>query len=95
MSKRPDGRPRKQRTTYVKKLGQPPGALQHMGEIKVDKPSITLFDYSAENLTEITFASLDESRQYKKHNQLIWLNVHGVHDVNVMATIGERFRLHS
>ena len=94
MQKRSDQRRKKQRSTYAKKLGAEPGSLVHVGEIKVEAPDITLFDYGPAELIEVTFASIDESRAYKKANQLLWLNVHGVHDVKVMETIGARFGLH-
>jgi magnesium transporter len=76
------------------KIDTPPGSLLHIGEVKVRQAAITLFDYDAQNLIEVTFSSLDESRRYEKQHGLYWLNVHGLHDASVMQEIGQRFNLH-
>ncbi|MDP5240764.1 magnesium/cobalt transporter CorA [Uliginosibacterium sp. 31-16] len=91
------GRERKatrNRTFYASKAGQAPGSIIHVGEIKVDQTSFSLFDYNADSLREITFDTLEASRQHQRQHRLIWLNVHGVHDPRVMEEIGKRFKLH-
>ncbi|MFT3736933.1 MAG: magnesium/cobalt transporter CorA [Rhodocyclaceae bacterium] len=76
------------------KIGMDPGSIQHVGQVKVRQAAITLFDYDPQQLIEITFSSLEESRKYEKQNGLYWLNVHGLHDASVMQEIGQRFGLH-
>jgi magnesium transporter len=76
------------------KVGQAPGSVQYVGEIKVKEPALTVFDFDDKELAEVTFKSLEESRQYQKQHQNIWLNVYGLHDPDVMKEIGERFGLH-
>ncbi len=94
MRKRSEKRLSKSRTNYTTKAGRPPGSIVHLGEIKVTQPDITLFDYGSENLTEVTFRSIDESRHYPRAQDTLWLNVHGLHDTRVMEEIGRRFGLH-
>ncbi|MFT4171671.1 MAG: magnesium/cobalt transporter CorA [Rhodocyclaceae bacterium] len=94
MPKRSDRKPRKRRVPYAPKVGRPPGSIDYVGEIKVENPTITLFDYDAEALTEVTFKSIGDSRQYKRQHDRLWLNVHGLHDPEVMREIGARFGLH-
>lgn len=84
----------KKRTQLTRKLGLPPGTLVHVGEIKTDKPSITLIEYDAGGITETRFDSLEASRQHQPAREKLWLNVHGLHDPAVMAEIGRRFKLH-
>lgn len=94
MSKHTGRYARKSRNTYAPKAGLPPGSIVHVGDVKVDQTSFTLLDYDAENLREITFDSLESSRQHQRQNSNIWLAVHGVHEAPVMEEIGRRFKLH-
>ncbi|GAB2883346.1 magnesium/cobalt transporter CorA [Uliginosibacterium flavum] len=94
MHKAPERKARRRRTAYAPKAGQAPGSIIHVGEIKVDQTSFSLFDYDAEDLREITFDTLEASRQHKREHAMIWLNVHGVHEPQVMEEIGRRFDLH-
>lgn len=79
---------------YNVKVGQEPGSVQHLGEVKVKEPALTVFDFDEKELAEVTFKSLEESRHYQKRHRNIWLNVYGLHDPDVMKEIGERFNLH-
>lgn len=94
MKKHSEPKTRKHRVLNATKAGKPPGSIIHLGEVKVAKPSITLFDYSSEGLMEARFGSVEESREYRKKNELLWLNVHGLHEPSVMEEIGTRFGLH-
>lgn len=94
MSKRNPRRGSKSRTSYTKKAGHPPGSIVHLGEIKVETPDITLFDYDEQTLTEATFHTIEESRAYPRAAKYLWLNVHGLHETAVMEEIGQRFGLH-
>ena len=84
----------KKRTRPTRKLGLPPGSLVHIGEIKTDKPSITLIEFDARGVTETLFESLEASRGHHANREKMWLNVYGLHDPTVMAEIGRRFKLH-
>ncbi len=76
------------------KLGVPAGSLVHVGEIKTDRPRISLIEYDASGMAEREFASITEARDFSPTRQTVWLNVHGLHDPAVMAEIGRRFELH-
>lgn len=84
----------KKRARPTRKLGLPPGSLVHIGEIKTEKPSITLLEYDAQGITETCFEDIDASRAYHAVREKRWLNVYGLHDPAVMAEIGRRFKLH-
>ncbi len=83
------------RPDYSRKIGQPPGVLIHVGEIKTDRPSITLFDYGGSSFIESRFESIDTSRSYAPTGRVLWLNVYGLQEPEVMAEIGRRFSLHA
>jgi magnesium transporter len=71
-----------------------PGSLVHVGERKTPAPLITLIEYDATDLTETRFRSIAESREHARGGGTLWLNVHGLHEPDVMAEVGHRFDLH-
>jgi magnesium transporter len=79
------------------KAGLPAGTLVHLGERKTEHAAITLIEYSPEGLSETHFESLAACQScvpiYPKGPKL-WLNVHGLHEPEVMSEIGRRFNLH-
>jgi len=55
---------------------------------------VTLFEYNEEGCTEKTL-SADKISSYKTPPKTkLWLNVHGLHDADLIKKIGERFKLH-
>lgn len=84
----------KKRARPTRKLGLPPGSLVHIGEIKTEKPSITLIEYDSHGITETRFEDIELSRAHHATREKMWLNVYGLHDPAVMAEIGRRFKLH-
>ena len=84
-------KPRKLRS---QKVGLAPGTLVHVGERRTAQPDIALFEYDATALKETRFESLAASRGHVRGPGTLWLNVHGLHEPEVMAEIGRRFNLH-
>jgi magnesium transporter len=76
------------------KTGLPPGSLIHVGERKIEHSSITLLEYGADTLEERQFDTIAASRAYTPTQPVLWLNVYGLHEPEVMAEIGRRFNLH-
>jgi magnesium transporter len=85
---------RKPRKLRSQKAGMAPGSLVHLGEQKTDRPIITLLEYDAASLREKRFKSVAESREHQPGAGVLWLNVYGLHEPEVMAEIGRRFNLH-
>lgn len=77
-----------------RKVGLPPGSLLLLGDVKMDRSSISLIEYDAGGFAEHSFTSIEESRSYQPARSNYWLNVHGLQDAAVMAEIGRRFDLH-
>ncbi len=82
------------RLSQAAKVGLAPGALIHLGERKTAQATITLIEYSDSELVEYCFTSLDEAKVHAPRLPVLWLNVHGLHEPEVMAEIGRRFKLH-
>jgi len=95
-SSKPD-RPRPRaakRLSAAAKVGLAPGALIHLGERKTEQPTITLIEYGDTELVENCFTSIEEAKAHQPRLPVLWLNVHGLHEPEVMAEIGHRFKLH-
>ena len=82
------------RISQAAKFGLAPGALIHLGERKTEQAAISLIEYGEAELVEHQFTSLEASRSYQARLPVLWLNVHGLHEPDVMAEIGRRFKLH-
>lgn len=84
---------KKRRHAHSKKTGLPPGSLVHTGDVKTSDITLSVFRYNADHLEECTIHSLSEL-DADTGNDILWLNVHGLHDPALMAAIGQRFKLH-
>jgi magnesium transporter len=83
------------RLSNAAKVGMAPGALVHLGERKTEQAAISLIEYGPGEIIEHQFeSSLAESQAYQPRLPVLWLNVHGLHEPEVMAEIGRRFKLH-
>ena len=74
------------------KAGAPPGTLMHIGSQKTDVVSITVIDYNKDTFTEKACAVADLG-QYNNAETITWINVDGLHDVEILQQIGEQFGL--
>ncbi len=77
-----------------KKPGLAPGTLVYVGEKKVEKVRIRLIDYDETNLQERDLETIEECYPYKDKPTVTWINIDGLHDVDVIEKIGTNFGLH-
>ncbi|MBI5694962.1 MAG: magnesium/cobalt transporter CorA [Nitrospirae bacterium] len=77
-----------------KKAGLPPGTLVHIGERKVEKASVTCMVFDSETITESDISGLDACIPYKDRKTVTWINVVGLHQVEVLEKVGHCFGLH-
>ncbi len=85
-----------------KKIGLPPGSLVYIGnmdaEVATIKPTITLTVYNGVDLieNELTVETLEKFNlsEYIKADKKVWLNIHGLHDTDLIKKIGDVFNLH-
>jgi len=80
--------------TERKKAGLSPGTLVHVGEKKADHVRIRVIDYDQENLEERELQSIDECVPYRDKPTVSWINIDGLHDVDVIEKLGQTFNLH-
>lgn len=59
-----------------------------------DAPTISKITYNLNHLEECTLSLEALSQHQLDPSNKLWINVHGVHDVSVINTIGKKFNLH-
>ena len=87
-------RQHKSKKHLSQKIGMPPGSLVHIGEVKLDKPIMSMIEYDASDLSERVLTSADLVAFKRNVKKKLWLNVHGVHDAALINQIGDLFHLH-
>ncbi len=78
-----------------RKIGAAPGSLVHVGEQKVEKTRISVIEYDAESLSEQILESADEHFPCPAPTKTQWLNIDGIHQVEVLERCGHCFGLHA
>jgi len=75
--------------------GQVPGSLILIGQQKMDQTLIRLMDIEAENLVERELDTIEELNELKESPTVSWINVWGIHDLELIRRTGEILGLHS
>ena len=76
------------------KTGLPPGTLVHVGTEKVEKTKITVIDYDVDTCEEKELNTIEECFPCKDTETVTWINIDGVHQVDIIEKIGKHFNLH-
>ncbi|MBH0188681.1 MAG: magnesium/cobalt transporter CorA [Nitrospira sp.] len=76
-----------------RKTGMSPGTLIHIGEQRADAVAITLFAYSGSQCDERVVMDPNDLR-LPTDETVLWVNVSGVHKVDVLEAFGKQFGLH-
>lgn len=77
-----------------KKAGLAPGTLVHIGKKKMEKARIRIIDYDGEHLQEKEAKTIDECFPFKGEPSTTWVNIDGLHDINIVEKIGKHFDIH-
>ena len=77
-----------------KKAGSPPGTLVHIGEKKAENVRITYIDYNEQSFQEKQVTNIEECFPFKETPTVTWINIDGIHEVNIIEKIGKHFDLH-
>jgi magnesium transporter len=76
------------------KAGLPPGTLVHVGEPRAEKPRLTAMVYDASRLLEEGLETIGDAFPLGERPTMTWINVDGIHQVEVVGELGERLGLH-
>jgi magnesium transporter len=77
-----------------RKAGLPPGTLVHVGEPKTSKVKIRVIDYDESDLQEKEIVNIDECYPFKEKPTVTWINIDGIHDVDIIERIGKNYGIH-
>jgi magnesium transporter len=78
----------------TKKAGLSPGTLIHVGEKKVDRIRIQVIDYDDMHFEERDLDGIDECLTYKDKQTVTWINIDGLHKVEIIEKLGNQFNIH-
>lgn len=76
------------------KAGAAPGTLIHIGEQKIEKARLSLVVYDPQDIKEHQIESIDEALAICSGSGYAWLNIDGIHDIDLIAKLGEHFEIH-
>ena len=77
-----------------KKAGLPPGTLVHIGEKKAETSKITIMDYDEAHFQEKETKTIEECLLFKDKPTVTWINIDGLHQVEILERLGECYGLH-
>ncbi|MBN2330406.1 MAG: magnesium/cobalt transporter CorA [Candidatus Aenigmarchaeota archaeon] len=77
-----------------KKAGSSPGALVHIGKKRMEKARITMIDYDEKRFTAKEVTRIEECFPFKKKPTVTWINIDGLHEVDIIEKIGKEFGIH-
>jgi magnesium transporter len=76
------------------KINTSPGSLLYIGDVHRHKTDIQLITYNPETVNEFTSQDIEEVISKYDPDSVNWININGLHDVEVIERIGMKFGLH-
>jgi magnesium transporter len=77
-----------------RKAGLPPGSLVHIGEQKTETVRITVFHFDENRYEEKEVDRIEKALPPQDQTGVTWIDVNGLHQVDVIETLGQHFKLH-
>lgn len=78
-----------------KKIGEIPGKPVFLGTQKEEKTIINLIAYDETEFIEIELFDINDILLYKKKYKNVWVNIDGLHNVEILQKIGLLFNIHT
>ena len=76
------------------KVGLPPGSLVRTEDEEAKTVRVTLIDYDKQEVHEKKVQNLEECSVYRDRQSVTWINIDGIHRMNVMEEIGSQYGVH-
>lgn len=76
------------------KKGIPPGTLVYSGKARTERIKISLIEYNGDEFIEKDFYDLDECMRNIKPDMVKWINIDGIHNIEIIERIGNMFEIH-
>ena len=71
-----------------------PGSLIFIGDKKLDNVFIDLVRYNKDKQEKFENVAVEDIPSYFNNDSILWVQVHGLHDVDVIRRLGETFHVH-
>ena len=85
-------------SNYIKsrssKRGLEPGSLVHIGEVKRDSVKIAIYKYNEQNFEQNEPVNICQDTFSDSNGYVTWVNIEGLHDVQLLDKIGKYYKLH-
>ncbi len=78
----------------TKNVGSPPGSFVYTGEKRTEEVRITVFDYNRSNFVEEEYSTAEKCGTFKDKETVTWINIAGLHDLEIVKTIGLQYDIH-
>lgn len=78
----------------TEKIGKPPGTPEPLGEKQQRPLAARVIDYAEGHCTKKTVGNLQQCTAPDEESAVRWIDVSGVHDMQFLAEVGDRFELH-
>ncbi len=75
-------------------IGLPPGSLVYTGKSTTERVKITLIEYNELEFFEQEYYDLSDCLDHVKKDMVKWINVDGVHKVELIEAIGKKYDIH-
>jgi magnesium transporter len=75
-------------------VGAPPGELYYSGKVQEGRVKLTLIQYNESEFFEQEFYDLSELLKAKKDGFLKWINIDGIHKLELVESIGKHYNIH-
>jgi magnesium transporter len=81
-------------TRQTESFSKAPGSLIFIGEKKLDRAYIDLIIYNKDKQEKVSDVAVDDIHSYFGNDHILWVQVRGLHDIEVIRRLGEIFHIH-
>lgn len=81
-------------TRRSKKTGLAPGSAVHVGAKRSEPVRISVIQYTEDTVVEKTLASAVDCHALDTASAMTWIDVNGIHDVDLIEKMGNLYQLH-
>ncbi len=78
----------------IRKVALPPGTLVYVGAERAEPVRISVIHYDADRIEQRQVSSAGEAADFRGRPGVAWINVDGLHQLEVIEELGRRFDLH-
>lgn len=84
----------KQFKNTLESLNTAPGSLIYIGDKAIRDVTVTITEYDQAEVRQFQAQHIEECLACKFSSKISWINIDGVHNVELIRTLGEQFGLH-